>query len=89
MQPIPVKILGTKRHQRYIIWRTLQAARMTLEKEYPALSLDIQNISGVEEIQKFTPVIAFPSLEICGKLVCVGRYPKRNEVVEWLKTATP
>jgi hypothetical protein len=87
MEPIPVKILGNKSHQRYIIWRTLQAACMTLEKEFPDLMLDIQKVSSVAEIQQYTPVFAFPSLMIAGKLVCVGRYPARNEVVEWLKTA--
>jgi hypothetical protein len=87
MQPIPVKILGNKRTQRYVIWRTLQAACMTLQKEFPELTLDIQKVSSLEEIQKYTPVFAFPSLMIAGKLVCVGRYPTRGEVTEWLKTA--
>jgi hypothetical protein len=54
MQPIPVKILGNKRFQRYVIWRTLQAACMTLEKGFPGLTLDIQKVSSVEEIQKYT-----------------------------------
>ncbi len=87
MQPIPVKILGTKRQQRYVIWRTLQGACMTLEKEFPDINLDIQKVSSLEEIYQYTPVTAFPSLMIAEKLVCVGRYPKREEVVEWLKTA--
>jgi hypothetical protein len=87
MQPIPVKILGNKRTQRYVIWRTLQAACMTLQKEFPELTLDIQKVSSVEEIQKYTPVFAFPSLVIAGELVCVGRYPTRGEVTEWLKIA--
>jgi hypothetical protein len=87
MEPIPVKILGNKRHQRYVVWRAVQAAWMTLEKEFPDLTLDIQKVSSVEEIQQYTPVFAFPSLVIAGKLVCVGRYPARNEVLEWLKTA--
>jgi hypothetical protein len=85
MEPIPVKILGNKRTQRYIIWRTLQAACMTLEKEFPDLTLDIQKVSSIVEMQKYTPVFAFPSLMIAGKLVCVGRYPMRNEVTEWLR----
>jgi hypothetical protein len=87
MQPIPIKILGNKRHQRYIIWRAVQAAETSLKKEFPDLILDLQKVSSVEEIQKYTPVIAFPSLMIAGELVCVGRYPTRNEVLEWLKTA--
>lgn len=87
MEPIPVKILGTKRHQRYVIWRTLQGACMTLGKEFPDISLDIQKVASMEEIYQYTPVTAFPSLMIAEKLVCVGRYPKREEVVEWLREA--
>jgi hypothetical protein len=87
MEPIPVKILGNKRHQRYIIWRAVQSAGMILEKEFPNLTLDIQNISSIQEIQKYTPVFAFPGLMIGEELVCVGRYPSRNEVLGWLRTA--
>lgn len=87
MQPIPVKILGNKRAQRYVIWRAVQGAETILKKEFPDLSLDIQKVSSIEEMQKYTPVFAFPSLMIAGKLVCVGRYPKRNEVMEWLREA--
>ncbi len=85
MEPIPVKILGNKRTQRYVIWRTLQGACMALEKEIPGLTLDIEKVSSIVEMQKYTPVFAFPSLMIAGKLVCVGRYPTRNEVIEWLR----
>ena len=87
MNPVPIKILGTKRHQRYIIWRTLQGACMTLGKEFPDLSLDIQKVSSMVEIQKYTPVTAFPSLMVADELVCVGRYPHREEIVEWLRKA--
>jgi len=85
MEPVPVKILGNKRHQRYIIWRAVQSADMLLKREFPALTLDIQNISSVEEIQRYTPVFAFPSLLVAGELVCVGRYPSRDEVMGWLR----
>ena len=61
MEPIPVKILGNKRHQRYIIWRAVQSAGMILQKEFPALELDIQNVTSILEIQKYTPVLLFPA----------------------------
>jgi hypothetical protein len=87
MEPIPVKILGNKCHQRYIIWRAVQSAEMLLKREFPAFELRIQNVTSIEEIQKYTPVFAFPSLMIAEKLVCVGRYPSRDEVLGWLRTA--
>jgi hypothetical protein len=43
------------------IWRTLQSVQMTLEKEHPELRLEIQEISSVDEIRRYTPVIAFPA----------------------------
>lgn len=84
MEAIPVKILGYKKSQRYPIWRTLQAALTALEKDYPALRLEIQEVTTTVEILRYTPVIAFPSLMLNGKLVCVGRSPSRSEVIAWL-----
>ena len=85
MESISVKILGYKKSQRYPIWRTLQSAQKTLEKEHPDLQLDTQEVTTTDEILHYTPVIAFPSLMINGKLVCVGRSPSRNEILEWLQ----
>ncbi len=84
MQTIPVKILGYKKSQRYPIWRTLQQAQITFEKEHPGWRLDVQEVTTSAEIMRYTPVIAFPSLVIDQKLVCVGRFPSRMEVSEWL-----
>lgn len=87
MQTIPIKILGYKSSQRYPIWRTLQAAQRALEKEHPGLHLDIQEVKSTDEILRYTPVIAFPSLMVDGKLVCVGRFPNRDEILDWLNKA--
>ncbi len=38
----------------------------------------------VDEILRYTPVIAFASLMIDDKLVCVGRCPGKDEVAAWL-----
>jgi len=87
METISVKILGYKKSQRYPIWRTLQSVQMGVEKEYPDLRLEIQEVATVDEILRYTPVIAFPSLMIGEKLVCVGRFPKRDETMDWLRAA--
>ena len=51
------------------------------------VQVEIQEVTTTEEILRYTPVIAFPSLMIDEKLVCVGRFPKPGEVTGWLKAA--
>lgn len=88
MNVVSVKILGYKKSQRYPVWRALQAARSELEKEFPeGLRLEVQEIAAVDEILRYTPVIAFPSLVINEKLACAGYAPSRGEIMEWLKSA--
>jgi hypothetical protein len=84
MKIIPVKILGTKRSQRYLLARTLIQARTVFEKEHPECQLDVQEVATSQEILNYTPVIAFQSLMIGEKLVCVGRFPTKNEILAWL-----
>lgn len=82
---IPVKILGYKRSQRYSISRTLMPAQVAFEKEHPQYELDVQEVRTAEEMLQFTPVIAFPSLMISDKLVCIGRFPTKQEILNWLE----
>jgi hypothetical protein len=86
MQTIPVKILGSKRSQRYSIARAMIQAKATFEKEHPEFELDITQVTTSQEILKYTPVFAYPSLMIGDKLVCVGRFPTKVEILGWLET---
>ena len=86
MQTIPVKILGSKRSQRYSIARSLTQAKSAFEKAHPEFELDITQVTTSQEILKYTPVFAYPSLMIGDKLVCVGRFPKKDEIISWLET---
>lgn len=85
MKTIPVKILGYKRSQRYSISRALMPAQMDFEKGHPEYKLDVQEVRTAQEMLRFTPVIAFPSLMISEKLVCVGRFPTKEEILDWLE----
>jgi hypothetical protein len=85
MKIIPVKILGYKHSQRYPILRILTRIQKDFEKEHAQFQLDIQEVSSVDEILSFTPVIAFPSLMIGEKLVCAGRSPEKKEILTWLE----
>ncbi len=82
---ISVKILGYKSPQRYAIQRTVVAAQIELHKAHPDLEVTITEVKELEEILRYTPVFVFPSLAINEKLVCVGRFPKKEEVVQWLQ----
>jgi hypothetical protein len=84
MKTIPVKILGYKQSQRYPIARVLTQAQAVFEKQHPEVRLDVQEVPTAEEMLRFTPVIAFPSLMIGEKLVCVGRFPGKEEILGWL-----
>lgn len=86
MKTIPVSILGYKRSQRYSLWRALLAAQKIFEKTHPDFHLEVQEVTTAVEILQFTPVIAFPSLMVNGKLVCVGRFPAKEEILGWLET---
>lgn len=82
-----VKILALKKPQRYSVRRTLTAAWSILQKEHPSLQLQIQELTSSAEIMHYTPVTVYPSLVINEQLVCVGRFPKKDEVIGWLKEA--
>ena len=83
MKTISVKILGHKRAQRYPIERAVIAA----QQELPNVTLLVEFVRTIAEIQLYTPVIALPSLVINEKLVCVGRFPTKAEVLSWLREA--
>ncbi len=85
MQTIPVKILGYKRSQRYAISRSLVPAQRKFEARHPDLQLAVQEVPTAQEMLQYTAVIAFPSLMIGEKLVCVGRFPSKEEILEWLE----
>ena len=38
-------------------------------------------------MEKYTAVMILPSLVVNEKLVCVGRFPKKDEIVGWLQEA--
>ena len=74
MQTIPVKILGSKRSQRYSLARAMIQAKSAFEKEHPEFELEITQVTTSDEILKYTLVFAYPSLMIGDKLVCGGDF---------------
>jgi hypothetical protein len=84
---INIKILSYKSPQRYAIRQTLLAARNELRKTHPDLDLSITEVKNLAEMEEYTQVVCYPSLLINEKLVCVGLFPKKDEVIRWLKQA--
>jgi hypothetical protein len=84
---IGVKILGSRTPQRYAVRRAVLAAQATLSQEYPDLLVEISEVKELAEIEKVTPVIIYPSLVVNDRLVCVGRFPSKDEMVIWFQQA--
>ena len=84
---INIKILSYKSPQRYAVRQTLLAARNELRKTHPDLELSITEVKNLAEMEEYTQVVYYPSLVINEKLVCIGRFPKKDEVIRWLQQA--
>jgi hypothetical protein len=84
---LSIKILGTKKAQRYCIRRLVVSVLQQLSGPEPSFSASILEIKSSPEILTYTQVIAAPSLVIEENLVCCGRIPQREEVASWLSAA--
>jgi hypothetical protein len=84
---IELKILSYHSSQRYAVRQTVVAAQRFLHDEYPELKIAITELKDWAHIEQYTPVISAPSLVVNEKLVCVGRFPSRQEVLNWLRNA--
>lgn len=84
---LEIKILAYKSPQRYAVRRTLYAAQRELKKSFPGLELVVTEITSIPEMRQYTEVLILPSLIVNARLVCVGRFPKKAEVIGWLREA--
>jgi hypothetical protein len=84
---IYIKILSYKKPQRYAVRSALTAAYHSLKKTHPDLEIDITEVKELSEIEKITLVVILPSLMVNEKLVCIGRFPKKDEIIGWLQEA--
>jgi hypothetical protein len=84
---VNVKILSYRNPQRYVVKRALIAAYEELRKTYPDLEITIKVVKERSEMEKYTAVMILPSLVVNEELVCVGRFPKKDEIIKWLQEA--
>jgi hypothetical protein len=83
---IDLKILSYHSAQRYAVRQTVVAAHRTLKVDHPDLEISITELKDWVHIEQYTPVLSAPSLVVNEKLVCVGRVPSREEVLNWLRS---
>jgi hypothetical protein len=84
---IEIKILSYKSPQRYAVRQTLLGARNELRKTHPNVEISISEVKILAEMEEYTDVVIYPSLVINNQLVCIGRFPKKDEVIGWLQQA--
>ncbi len=84
---IEVKILSCRSAQRYAVRQRVVAAKRDLQDEIPALDLQIIELKDWIHIEPYTQILAAPSLVVNECLVCKGRIPTRQEVLNWLRNA--
>jgi len=84
---INVKILSIRNPQRYVVKRAVIAAYEKLRRTHPDLEITITAVKEHSEMEKYTAVMILPSLVVNEKKVCVGRFPKKDEVINWLLEA--
>lgn len=87
MRKIELKILSYHSAQRYAVRQTVVAAQRDIKNIYPDLKIEIMELKDWVNIEKYTTVLSAPSLVVNEKLVCVGRFPPRQEVLGWLRSA--
>ena len=82
---LEVKVLGWKAPQRYAVRRAVLAALSTIQEARPDVQVEVVEVKQRLEIEKYTPVTVYPSLVVNEQLVCVGRFPRKDEIVGWLQ----
>jgi len=84
---IDLKILSYHSAQRYAVRQTVVAAQRDLQNKYPGLKIVISELKDWVHIEQYTPILSAPSLVINEELVCMGRFPSRQEVISWIRNA--
>ena len=84
---ISVKILGRSSPQRYAVRRAVVAAQINLLVEHPGQGVDIIEVKDLQDILRYTAVFIYPSLVINEQLVCVGRFPNKDDILVWFHQA--
>jgi len=83
---LEIKILGPGCPNCHRVEENAVEALEKLSEENPSLEAKVQHVTEFDEIMAYD-VLATPGLVVNEEVVCAGRIPKVNEVVEWLREA--
>ncbi len=83
---LEIKILGPGCPNCHRVEENAVEALEKLSEENPSLEATVQHVTEFDEIMAYD-VLATPGLVVNEEVVCAGRIPKVNEVVEWLREA--
>ncbi len=81
-----IKILGPGCAKCYAVERVAAISLETLLREIPDLEATLVHIEDWNEIGQY-PILITPGLVVNEKLVCAGRVPKKEEVIQWYREA--
>ena len=84
---INIKILSLGTPERYAVRRMVTAAQQELQVAAPQVQMTISDIGDASQIVHYASVLVLPTLVIDEKVVCSGRFPARDEIVNWLSEA--
>ncbi len=84
---IEVTILSYRSAQRYAVRQRVIAAKRDLAADHPDVEITITELKDWANIERYPDILAAPSLVLDEQLVCEGRFPTRQEVLDWLRKA--
>lgn len=82
-----VKILSLGAPERYAIRRLVTAAQQELQAANPQIEVTIREVNDASQIGHYALVLVKPTLVINEKVVCSGRFPTKEEILNWLEEA--
>jgi len=83
---LSVKVLGPGCAKCYSLERATRAALEQLLSEKPDLEATLIHVENLEEISRY-PVLFTPALVVNEEVVCAGRIPKKDEILQWYRKA--
>lgn len=81
---LTIKVLGPGCAKCYSLERSARAALEQLRSEYTELEATLTHIEDINEISQYA-VLFTPALVINEEVVCAGRIPKKEEILEWYR----